>query len=82
MQLLTLSSTALLLLLVKTSHCQSGGWDLTKFSTLIAFGDSYSDDSRLHYFKNNGGRAPPAGWDNPVVSSFAILKGVSLSDAP
>nr|POE54425.1 acetylesterase [Quercus suber] len=44
-------------------------WDLKDFKTLVAFGDSYTDDSRLNYFIANGGQAPPAGWvDPPSIS--------------
>ena len=44
-------------------------WDLKKFTSLVIFGDSYSDDSRLGYFINNNGTAPPVGWVDPVVSN-------------
>lgn len=48
---------------------QSGSsWDLQKFTSLVIFGDSYSDDSRLGYFINSGGDPPPVGWVNPPVS--------------
>ena len=43
-------------------------WSLKRFETLVVFGDSYSDDSRLGYFINNDGEAPPVGYENPVVS--------------
>lgn len=42
-------------------------WSLKKFTSLVAFGDSYTDDSRLGYFINNNGSAPPVGWVNPAV---------------
>lgn len=44
-------------------------WDLENFESLVVFGDSYSDDSRLGYFIENDGEAPPVGWLSPVVSS-------------
>ncbi len=31
------------------------------FQTLVTFGDSYTDNGRLGYYINNGGKAPPAG---------------------
>jgi phospholipase/lecithinase/hemolysin len=31
------------------------------FETLVTFGDSYTDNGRLSYYINNGGKAPPAG---------------------
>lgn len=43
-------------------------WDLKKFSTLVAFGDSYTDDSRLSYVGSHNGSCPPVGYANPVVS--------------
>ena len=42
-------------------------WNLKKFTSLVIFGDSYSDDSRLSYFINTTGVPPPVGWVNPVV---------------
>lgn len=47
----------------------SEDWRLKKFTSLVAFGDSYTDDSRLGYFIENNGSAPPVGWVNPAVSS-------------
>jgi hypothetical protein len=47
----------------KSASC----WDLAKFTSLVTFGDSYTDDSRLGYFIANG-TAPPVGYDNPAVS--------------
>ncbi|KAF2725904.1 carbohydrate esterase family 16 protein [Polychaeton citri CBS 116435] len=46
-------------------------WDLAEFKTLVSFGDSYTDDSRLKYFGANGGQAPPPGWDNPPNNASA-----------
>jgi len=34
---------------------------LPYFDNLVAFGDSYTDESRLSYFSNHGGAAPPVG---------------------
>lgn len=41
-------------------------WGLKNFTSLVVFGDSYTDDSRLGYFINHDGAAPPVGYDNPV----------------
>ncbi|KAG9531219.1 SGNH hydrolase, partial [Aureobasidium melanogenum] len=41
-------------------------WGLKKFTSLVAFGDSYTDDSRLSYFGSHNGSAPPVGWVNPA----------------
>ncbi|CZT19571.1 related to GDSL lipase/acylhydrolase family protein [Ramularia collo-cygni] len=46
----------------QTSHL----WGLKKFTSWCSFGDSYTDDSRLSYFINNNGSAPPVGWVNPA----------------
>ncbi|KAF2243047.1 carbohydrate esterase family 16 protein [Trematosphaeria pertusa] len=42
------------------------GWQAKDFKTLVAFGDSYTDENRLGYFINHDGSAPPVGWDQPV----------------
>jgi len=47
---------------------KSENWSLKKFTSLVAFGDSYTDDSRLGYFASHNGSAPPVGWVNPAVS--------------
>lgn len=44
-----------------------GSWDLQKFTSLVAFGDSYTDESQLAYFIATGGLAPPLGWIGPEV---------------
>ncbi|KAK5111661.1 hypothetical protein LTR62_004766 [Meristemomyces frigidus] len=41
-------------------------WNLKNFTSLVVFGDSYTDDSRLGYFINHKGAAPPVGYDDPV----------------
>ncbi|RMZ07326.1 hypothetical protein D0860_05163 [Hortaea werneckii] len=48
-------------------------WDLSKFTSLVVFGDSYTDDSRLGYFINNDGDAPPVGYENPA--NYAAADG-------
>jgi hypothetical protein len=48
------------------------GWDTAAVSTLLAFGDSYTDETRLAYFMTHNGSAPPVGWigpDNPSTFS-------------
>jgi hypothetical protein len=47
---------------------KSENWSLKKFTSLVAFGDSYTDDSRLGYFGSHNGSAPPVGWVDPAVS--------------
>lgn len=49
-----------------SSHSSQQKWDLANFTSLVAFGDSYTDDSRLGYFISNNGSAPPVGWVDPV----------------
>ncbi|KAL1801735.1 hypothetical protein ACET3X_002077 [Alternaria dauci] len=41
-------------------------WALEKFTSLVGFGDSYKDDSRLASFVYNNNTAPPVGWVNPA----------------
>lgn len=49
-----------------------GSWNtnLDDFSTLVTFGDSYTDESRGLYFSDHGGEKPPAGWEGEIVCSF------------
>ncbi|CAG5184125.1 uncharacterized protein ALTATR162_LOCUS10923 [Alternaria atra] len=37
-------------------------WDLGRFTTLVAFGDSYTDDNRFNYFDAHNYTPPPIGW--------------------
>ncbi|EMC93212.1 carbohydrate esterase family 16 protein [Baudoinia panamericana UAMH 10762] len=48
------------------AQCFSQKWALANFTSLVAFGDSYTDDSRLGYFISHNGSAPPVGYNNPV----------------
>lgn len=48
-------------------------WDLGSFETLVAFGDSYTDDSRLGYFGAHNGSQPPVGWVDPPVGFFLFV---------
>ncbi|KAI9663016.1 MAG: hypothetical protein M1821_008063 [Bathelium mastoideum] len=48
-------------------------WNLTKFTSLVAFGDSYTDESRYGYFAAHNGSAPPVGWVDP--ESFSASDG-------
>ncbi|KAJ9138817.1 GDSL esterase/lipase EXL6 [Pleurostoma richardsiae] len=41
------------------------------FSNLVTFGDSYTDDGRLGYYINNGGKPPPAGTMQTVSNVTA-----------
>lgn len=55
-------------------------WDLKDFKTLVTFGDSYTDDTRISYFINHNGSAPPVGWVEPIVRSPDIMHSIpSLS---
>ncbi|KAL4806248.1 hypothetical protein BDV18DRAFT_160315 [Aspergillus unguis] len=43
-----------------------GQWGPAEWKGLVTFGNSYTDDSRLEYFENHNGSAPPVGWNQPV----------------
>jgi hypothetical protein len=47
----------------------SKSWGLHRFTSLVTFGDSYTDENRLNYFGNHNGSAPPVGWVDPPVSN-------------
>ncbi|MCJ1255505.1 hypothetical protein MMC24_003321 [Lignoscripta atroalba] len=49
----------------------SNPWFLERFSSLVAFGDSYTDENRLNYFGQNNGSAPPPGTVLPESNSTA-----------
>lgn len=53
--------------------CPDDAWGKTKFESLVVFGDSYSDDSRLSYFIAHNGTAPPVGWVDPAVRFLTII---------
>ncbi|KAI8938437.1 hypothetical protein NX059_004330 [Plenodomus lindquistii] len=53
----------------------SPAWKEGQFKTMVTFGDSYTDDSRLSYFIANNNTAPPVAWDQPV--GFAAASGSS-----
>lgn len=53
--------------LAKPAQMRHTVWGLKDFKTLVAFGDSYTDESRLDYFSSHNGSAPPVGWIDPVV---------------
>ncbi|EYE91353.1 SGNH/GDSL hydrolase family protein [Aspergillus ruber CBS 135680] len=44
-------------------------WNLEKFTNLVVFGNSYTDESRWDYFASHNGSAPPVGWDEPVSNN-------------
>ncbi|KAL1966150.1 hypothetical protein VTN77DRAFT_4702 [Rasamsonia byssochlamydoides] len=48
-----------------------GAWGLRRFTSLVTFGDSYTDESRLNYFSSHNGSAPPVGWVDPVSNNTA-----------
>ncbi|WPB01764.1 uncharacterized protein RHO25_006396 [Cercospora beticola] len=50
----------------KPKHNNHSPWDLKKFTSLVTFGDSYTDDSRLSYLGQTNGSLPPVGYANPA----------------
>ncbi|KAA8571849.1 hypothetical protein EYC84_001809 [Monilinia fructicola] len=53
-----------------SSPASKNGW-VPHFENLVAFGDSYTDESRLAYFLNHNGSAPPPGTLLPTSNSTA-----------
>ena len=47
-------------------------WGLQKFSTLISFGDSYSDTGRFLSYIQNPGKPPPLGWQGTLGNAFGF----------
>ncbi|KAJ9307570.1 CAZyme family CE16 [Paecilomyces variotii] len=54
-----------------TAALPSTAWNLKSFKSLVAFGDSYTDESRLDYFASHNGSAPPVGWVDPINNDTA-----------
>lgn len=52
-----------------TGKSAAAQWTVKQFSSLVTFGDSYTDENRLGYFINHGGDAPPTGTLLPEVCS-------------
>lgn len=50
---------------------QNKPWTVKQFSSLITFGDSYTDESRLGWFINHNGSAPEAGTLLPESAAAA-----------
>lgn len=48
-----------------TGKSAAAQWTQAQFKNLIAFGDSYTDESRLGYFINHHGQPPPVGYLGP-----------------
>ena len=69
--LLALTSSLLArgLVLPRKSNASSA-WSLAQFSSLITFGDSYTDENRLNYFLEHAGAAPPPGTFLPEVTAL------------
>ncbi|MCJ1407074.1 hypothetical protein MMC19_001144 [Ptychographa xylographoides] len=51
----------------------SDAWVVERFSSLLTFGDSYTDENRLNYFGGHNGTAPPNGTLLP--ESFGTAGG-------
>ncbi|MCJ1292882.1 hypothetical protein MMC34_004435 [Xylographa carneopallida] len=49
----------------------SDAWVVERFSSLVTFGDSYTDENRLGYFGSHNGSAPPPGTLLPESFSTA-----------
>lgn len=61
-------------------HNSAGAhWGSKNFKTLVAFGDSYTDESRLNYFIAHDGDAPPVGWDEPDVRNPSLRDNCVLT---
>ena len=50
-----------------TSKSISSPWQLSRFASLVTFGDSYTDESRLAYFIRHNGSGPPPGSLMPLA---------------
>ncbi|KAK5135902.1 hypothetical protein LTR04_004581, partial [Oleoguttula sp. CCFEE 6159] len=53
------------------SAAAHNAWGLKSLTSLVSFGDSYTDENRLAYFIANNGSAPPVGYVGPVSTMTA-----------
>ncbi|TKA54230.1 hypothetical protein B0A49_12900 [Cryomyces minteri] len=53
------------------SAAARNAWGLKNLTSLVSFGDSYTDENRLAYFIANNGSAPPVGYVGPVSTMTA-----------
>lgn len=83
MKLVSLISVTLALA-TRTAVAQTPNskWNIQNMKTLVTFGDSYTDESRLNYFEDHKGEAPPVGWIAPEVGSRDLLLLFFLSSFP
>ena len=62
--------TRILVFLTLSQHLVNAhpvqSWGSYEFKSLVSFGNSYTDESRLNYFTEHKD-APPAGWKEPDV---------------
>lgn len=68
------SATLALAASTAVAQAPNSKWNLQSFKTLVAFGDSYTDESRLNYFENHNGEAPPVGWIAPEVGGYIWIQ--------
>ncbi len=50
-----------------------GSWTLDGFTSLVTFGDSYTDESRGLYFRTHNYSPPPVGWVESIVGLYSRL---------
>ncbi|KAF4153949.1 hypothetical protein CNMCM6936_001785 [Aspergillus lentulus] len=60
-----------LVLAIEAASAHPRSWGPRKFTSLVSFGDSYTDQSRLNYFGSHNGSAPPVGWEQPDNNNTA-----------
>ncbi|KAG6993878.1 hypothetical protein G7Y79_00050g086150 [Physcia stellaris] len=58
--------------LPEPSYNHNRAWSLAQFSSLITFGDSYTDENRFNYFLQTRGAAPPPGTFLPEYTASRI----------
>ncbi|KAL4884282.1 SGNH hydrolase [Aspergillus karnatakaensis] len=66
---------AFVLFLGDTLAGSSTSWGPENWKALVTFGNSYTDDSRLDYFIDHNGTAPPVAWEQPVTGNNRYTGG-------
>jgi hypothetical protein len=68
-----LSATLICAVTCGIAAASADNWKSQQFKSLVTFGDSYTDESRLQYFEDNDGSPPPPTWVEPAVSSPLLV---------
>jgi len=68
--------------IVILSRPTADSWSIKNLKSVVTFGDSYTDETRVNYFTSHDGAAPPPGWVEPMVSCDMPAFGYAIAFEP